>query len=210
LNHVSSCWSAINDHRHLNKNLHRLVEIWDRSALHRLVRPLGALAGRPWFPLLGAVTAFGATISMTVPTVPILGALVSLNPRRWVAIACWAVLGSAAAGALLVHVLGHFGGILLAEKVPELAASSHWRHMAGLASHHGWWILILVAALPVSQTPFLVVAALFGMPVLTVFLSLFAGKALKYGAVAGLTARAMSELAAHSGGLPEPISKVPS
>jgi membrane protein YqaA with SNARE-associated domain len=183
----------------LHRNLLRIVEIWDRSAFHRLVRPLGALAARPWFPLLAAVTAFGATLSMTVPTVPILGALVSLNPRRWLAIACWAVLGSAVAGALLVHALGHFGGIFLAEKLPELVASSHWQHMAGLASHHGWWVLVLVAALPLSQTPFLVVAAVFGMPALTVFLALFAGKALKYGAVAGLTAKAINELATHSG-----------
>ena len=187
--------------------LHRVVEIWDRSALHRLVRPLGPLAARPWFPVLGAITAFAATISMTVPTVPILGALVSLNPRRWLAIACWAVLGSAAAGALLAHVLGHFSGILLAEKLPELAASSHWRHMEGLASHHGWWVLVLVAALPVSQTPFLLVAALFGMPALTVFLSLLVGKALKYGAVAALTARAMSELASHQEAVATPIAK---
>lgn len=191
----------------MNRILHRIVELWDRSALHRLVRPLGPLAARPWFPVLGAITAFAATISMTVPTVPILGALVSLNPRRWLAIACWAVLGSAAAGALLVHVLGHFSAILLADRLPELAASPHWRHMEGLASHHGWWVLILVAALPVSQTPFLLVAALFGVPALTVFISLSAGKALKYGAVAALTARAMSELASQQEAVATPIAK---
>ena len=113
----------------------------------------------------------------------------------------------AAAGALLVHVLGHFGGIFLADKLPALVASPHWQHMAGLASHHGWWVLILVAALPVSQTPFLVVAALFGMPAVTIFLSLLAGKAVKYGAVAALTARAMSALASQNEALAAPIAK---
>lgn len=180
----------------MNSAVHRLAEMWDRSVLHRLVRPLRPLAIRGWFPAVGALMAFAATLSMTVPTVPILGALVSLNPRRWLAIACWATVGSAVGGALLVHVLGHFGGILLAQKLPELAASSHWQHMQGLATHHGWWVLMVVAALPLSQTPFLLVAALFGMPALTVFVSLAAGKAAKYGIVAALTARAASELAA--------------
>jgi hypothetical protein len=37
---------------------------------------------------------------MTIPTVPLLSALVLLDSRRWLAIALWAMSGSAAAGAL--------------------------------------------------------------------------------------------------------------
>lgn len=143
--------------------------------------------------------AFAATLSMTVPTVPLLGALVVLNPRRWLAISIWTMLGSALGGALLVHLFGHFGALFLAAKLPELMASPHWQHMAAMTSHHGWWMLALIAASPVSQTPFLLVAAILGMPAFAVFFSLVAGKAVKYGLVAVVTSRTAEDLASAYG-----------
>ena len=166
-----------------------------RPLLARLLRWLAPVAGRKWFPPLAAIVAFAATLSMTVPTVPFITAWVVLSPRRWVSISLWAVSGSALAGALLVHLLGHFGILFLTERLPELMASTHWQHMVKWTSHHGWWVLILVAASPISQTPVLFLAAILGMPVVTVFLSLFAGKLAKYGVVAGLTSRAAESLA---------------
>ena len=51
-----------------------------------------------------------------------------------------------------------------------------------------------IAASPIAQTPVLFLAAIVGMPALTVFSSLLVGKAVKYGLMAGLTARAVQEV----------------
>lgn len=179
--------------------------ILTRPLLSRLLDWLAPVAGRRWFPPLAALVAFAATVSMTVPTVPFLTAWVIVSPRRWVAIAFWAILGSALGGALLVHLLGHFGILFFTEKLPELMASAHWQHMVKWTSHHGWWVLILVAASPISQTPVLFLAAILGMPAVSVFLSLFSGKAVKYGVIAGLTSRGAERLALAHGfrALPE-------
>ena len=172
-----------------------LVRICYRPVLQRLVNRLAPLAGKRWFPALAGLLAFGATLSMSVPTVPVLSALVLLERRRWLAMSVWAVAGSAAAGALLVHVLRHFATLFVAEKLPELAASSHWQHLTDWVSLHGWWTLAVVAASPVSQTPVLILAAVLGMSTPTVFFSLAAGKAVKYGFAAGFTAKAAERLA---------------
>ena len=147
---------------------------------------------------MAAPLAFGSTLSMSVPTVPLLSALVLLDRRRWLAISLWAIAGSAAGGALLVHVLRHFAALFISEKLPELAASSHWLHLVDWVSMHGWWTLALVAASPISQTPVLILAAVLGMSGQTVFLSLAAGKAVKYGLIARLTAKAGDRLAKHA------------
>lgn len=172
-----------------------LVQIGHRPALHRLVGRLAPFARHAWFPQLAGILAFAATLSMTVPTVPMLCALVALDRSRWRVIAFWAVLGGAFAGAVFVHVLGHLGALYLEAKLPELVASAHWQHLGESSSHHGWWVLALVAASPIAQTPVLFLAAILGMPAMTVFLSLFAGKAFKYALMAGLTARAVHEVA---------------
>jgi len=156
-----------------------------------MVGRLAPFAEHVWFPPVAGLLAFAATLSMTVPTVPLLCALVALSRRRWRAVAFWAVLGSASAGALFVHVLGHWGALFLEAKLPELVASSHWQHLVESTSSHGWWVLAAVAASPIAQTPVLFLAAILGMPDIAVFASLSLGKAAKYGLMAGLTARAV-------------------
>ena len=138
--------------------------------------------------------AFAASLSMSVPTIPLLCALAALNRPRWRALAFWATLGSASAGALFVHVLGHLGALFIEARLPELAASAHWQHLVEWSSHQGWWLLVLIAASPIAQTPVLFLAAIVGMPAIEVFSSLFAGKAMKYGLMAGLTARTLKEV----------------
>lgn len=174
-----------------------LTRLWQRPALQHFVDKLAPVAGRRWFPPLAGLLAFAATLSMTVPTVPLVGALVVLDPRRWLRIALWAVFGSAAGGALFVHVLGHFGRQLIADKLPELAASAHWQHSIDWVSAHGWWAVAFVAASPIAQTPLLFLAAILGMSGPTVFLSLLAGKALKYGLAARLAAKTADALRTH-------------
>ncbi len=64
---------------------------------------LSKQAHRRWYPVLVGALAFFATLSMSVPVVPLLSASVLLNARRWKAIAACAAFGSGA-GALILYV----------------------------------------------------------------------------------------------------------
>ena len=166
-----------------------LSEVGQNPALLRLVRRLAPYADRPWFPSLAGFLAFAATLSLTVPVVPVLCAMVAMNRRRWRSLTFFAVLGSAAAGALFTHLLGHFGTAFLVEKLPQLVASKHWHVTVAWVSNYGFVSLAAIAALPIAQTPALILAALLGMPWFEVFTSLMLGKGVKYGVMAALTAK---------------------
>ncbi len=177
----------------MKRTLLWVLHLGYRPALHRMVNRLAPMAQSRWFPSLACALAFAATLSMWVPTVPLVSAMVALNPRRWRAIAAWAVLGSSSGGALLVHLVSHFSNLFLAQRMPELVASPHWQHIVDATTQHGWWVLALVAASPLSQTPFLLLGSILGMSGVTVFFSLMAGKALKYPLMAWITSLGVGE-----------------
>ena len=166
----------------------RALEFGHNLGIRRGVGRLFPYVDRWWFPPLAAVLSAAATLSLTVPVGPILIALVALNPRRWRAFVVWSVLGSAIAGALLTHLLGHFGGAWINERLPQLAASKHWHYLLSWASDYGFATLAVIAASPFTQTPALMLAALLGLPWPEVFGALLLGKGLKYSVVGALTA----------------------
>ncbi len=172
-----------------------VARLGHNAALQRILAAVAPLAASPLFPLLGGVLAFVATLSLTIPVVPVLTALVVMNRARWRAITFWAVLGSASGGALFTHLLGHFGAAFLQARMPQLVASSHWQHTVDWVATYGMVTLAAIAALPVAQSPALVLAAILGMPWYHVFGALLIGKALKYGLMAAITAGTVGHLA---------------
>lgn len=167
------------------------------AALQRLIVAAVPLAGSRLFPLLGGLLAFVATLSLTIPVVPVLTALVVMDRARWRAITFWAVLGSAAGGALFTHLLGHFGTAFLNERMPQLVASPHWQHTVRWVAEYGTVTLAGIAALPIAQSPALFLAAILGMPWYHVFGALLVGKAVKYGLMTSITARVALRTTAH-------------
>jgi membrane protein YqaA with SNARE-associated domain len=182
----------------------RALEFGHNLGIRRWVGRLFPYADRWWFPPLAAALSAAATLSLSIPTGPVVMALVALNPRRWRAVVLWSVLGSAAAGALFTHLLGHFGSAWINERLPQLAASKHWLHLVGWVSTYGFVTLAAVAASPFAQTPALVLAALLGLPWPEVFGALLLGKGLKYSLVGVVTARTTSEPLATSA--PNPLA----
>lgn len=176
------------------------VAIWlarfgHNATVHRLLAVAAPLAGSRFFPLLGGVLAFVATLSLTIPTVPVLTALVAMDRARWRAITVCAVLGSASGGALFTHLLGHFGTAFLEAQMPQLVASPHWQHTVAWVARYGMITLVAIAALPVAQSPALALAAILQMPWYHVFGALLIGKGAKYGLMAAITAGAIARLA---------------
>lgn len=128
-----------------------------------LVARIEPLAQHRGFPWLAAAIAFVATITFTVPMVPVIIGLVLLAPGRWRTIALAAALGSAGAGALFSHYLGHWGTNLIAQQLPQVAASAHWQHLVTWTDAYGLWVLAAYAASPLAQLPALVAFALLGL-----------------------------------------------
>lgn len=167
-----------------------------RPTVHALVRRLAPLSGSAAFaPLAGALT-LAATVTMTLPLVPVVCALVALRPLRWRAIVFWTVMGSATGAVLLTFAFGSLSLAWLDAKMPELMNSAHWKHLTVLGGRHGWWALATVAALPVAETPALVLAAMLGMPLQVVFVAVALGKTCKYALVARATALMSARTAA--------------
>ena len=165
------------------------LEFGHNLGIRRWVGRLFPYADRWWFPPLTAALSAAATFSLTVPVGPMLMALVALNPRRWRAIVVWSVLGSALAGTLFTHLLGHFGSASINERLPQLAASKHWHYLVSWVSSYGFVTLAAIAASPFAQTPALILAALLGLPWPEVFAALLLGKGLKYSLIGAVTAR---------------------
>lgn len=131
--------------------------------------------------------AFAAAVTMSLPTAPLVSALVALRPRRWPIIVCWAVLGSATGTTLVMFAFQKLSLSWLNDKMPELMNSSHWQHLMEWVGQHGWWVVAAVAATPLSLLPVLALAAMLGMSLLDVFVAVALGKAVKYGIVASIT-----------------------
>ncbi len=165
-----------------------MLEFGHNPGIRRRVGRLFPSADRWWLPPLAALLSAAATLSLTVPVGPILVALVALNPRRWRAFVVWSVLGSAIAGALFTHLVGHFGGAWMNERLPQLAASKHWHYLVSWVSNYGFATLTVIAASPFAQTPALMLAALLGLPWPEVLGALLLGKGLKYFVVGAVTA----------------------
>ena len=171
----------------------RALEFGHNLGIRRWVGQLFPYADRWWFPPLAGALSAAATLSLSVPVGPLLMALVALNPRRWRAVVLWSVLGSALAGALFTHLLGHFGSAWIEARLPQLAASKHWHYLVAWVSSFGFITLTAIAPSPFAQTPALILAALLGLPWPEVFGALLLGKGLKYSFVGAVTARTTGE-----------------
>lgn len=165
------------------------LEFGHNLGIRRWVGRLQPYAEKWWFPPFSAALSAGATLSLSIPVGPMLMALVTLNPRRWRAVVVASVLGSAVAGALFTHLLGHFGSAWINERLPQLATAKHWHYMVSWVSSYGFITLAAIAASPFTQTPALILAAVLGLPWPEVFGALLIGKGLKYSLVGAVTAR---------------------
>lgn len=166
------------------------LEFGHNLGIRRWIGRLCPFADRWWFPPIAAVLSAAATLSLTVPVGPVLIALVALNPRRWRVVVLWAVLGSAIAGALFTHWIGHFAMAWIDRQLPQLAASRHWHYLVEWTTDYGFLTLAAVAATPFAQTPALILGAMLGMRWPSVFGALLLGKGLKYTLIGAATARA--------------------
>ena len=146
-----------------------------------------AVPGRAYLLMTG-ITALLITVSMTVPFAPILVGAVLLRHERWKEIVLISSLGSAIGGLILYWVFYYLGWSQIVSAYPDLTQSKLWSDVTRWVSAFGIWTLLGIAALPLPQTPALILTAMLPLPASQVFLALFVGKLLKYGVCGWLAA----------------------
>ncbi|HTO48098.1 MAG TPA: VTT domain-containing protein [Burkholderiales bacterium] len=146
-------------------------------------------ARRVYYAPLVGVIAFGATLSMSVPCVPILTLAVLLNAPQWRRIVLCAALGSGCGALLLLLAFHHLGWTELIARFPEILTSRTWGQITAWLERYQLPALFVVAASPLPQTPSLIFAAIAEVPPVEVFVVLVTGKLLKYGVVAWCAVR---------------------
>ena len=153
--------------------------------LQAVARKLGSVVNRgttgPAYPVLVGAIALGLTVSMSVPFGGVLAVAVLLAATRWRAIVLWSSLGSSI-GALVIYLMfHHLGWSQFIAAYPEISKSNAWRDATHWIEQYGSFALFAISALPLPQTPALIFAGIYRMPVPEVWLAVFLGKLIKYG-----------------------------
>jgi membrane protein YqaA with SNARE-associated domain len=159
------------------------VTTFPRRAEIVIQRLLERFSSRPWFPQVIGLMALGATLSMTVPVTWILLPAVIARPHQWRRIWLWSCLGSALGGSLLVLAFHHLAWAQIYAAYPKFETSASWMRVTGWVLEYGLMALAWTAALPLPQTPALILCGVTRLPVEGVFAAMLAGKLVKYGIV---------------------------
>ena len=138
--------------------------------------------------LMTGITALLLAVSMTIPFSSILVGAVLLRRDRWKEIVLVSSLGSAMGGLILYCVFYYLGWSQIVIAYPDLIQSKLWSDATRWVSAFGIWALLGIAALPLPQTPALILTAVIPLPASYVFLALFVGKLLKYAVYGWLAA----------------------
>jgi membrane protein YqaA with SNARE-associated domain len=163
--------------------------------------------GKPWYPVAVAGLAFLDVFLLAIPTDAFLVSAVAVNRRRWWLTALTIALGSAA-GALLFTYLAFTQLPWLELHFPAItAAKSRLPAVLLLFRDYAGFTVLFGAAGPLPMHPFILGAALYGMPVGEVALLVLAGRAGKYLVFAWCTAYVPSALS-YLGRLREEIRRL--
>lgn len=118
---------------------------------------------------------------MSVPFGGVLAVAVLLAAPRWRAIVLCSSLGSSLGALVIYLIFHHLGWSQFIAAYPEIAQSNAWRDAARWLAQYGSFGLFVISALPLPQTPALIFAGIYRMPVPEVWLAMFLGKLIKYG-----------------------------
>lgn len=137
-------------------------------------------ASKPWYPYVLALIAFADYFLFVIPLDAMVVASVMVARKRWFSISFWACLGSTIGAVLFAVLIQHYGMDFLQHWAPHLLEDklavtiTHW------LQEYGFWALLGIAMLPLHQHPTVAIAALANIPALTIFITMFLGRFIKY------------------------------
>jgi membrane protein YqaA with SNARE-associated domain len=150
--------------------------------LQSLIAFLQAHARSWWYTPLIALLAAADAFVVVIPTDGLLVSACLLNPRRWIYSVLLITLGSTIGAWALAALLEIHGLPLLLEIAPGIEQTRAWIWSDRMMDEWGAIALFLVALSPLAQHPAVALAALANMPLGEIFLLVFAGRLVKYGA----------------------------
>ena len=160
-------------------------------------------ATRGYYAPLVGLLALGATLSMSIPFIPVLIVAVLLNPMRWRHIVLCSALGSALAALLLLLAFHHLGWNQLVAHSPQIETSQTWIVVSRWLEKYQLIALFGVAVSPLPLAPALIFAAISAVPPVGVFVALLVAKILQYGMAAWLVARFPQRFARRTSAIPD-------
>lgn len=155
---------------------------------HRIQQAVTQAAAGQHLLLVCLVLAAAGTLTAAYPITLVIGTAVLIAPKRWRGIAAVSTIGSAVGACALIVLFHHMGWAQLYERFPALGTHPRWHQVTEWTNAYGLAALLVVAALPLPQTPALIVLSAVRHDYLGVFLAVAAGKAIKYSVVAGAIA----------------------
>ena len=154
------------------------------ETIFNFFRRLQAFVDRPWYlPLIATLGGLDLFV-LVIPTDGLLISYVMLRPKTWIRAFILTSLGCAI-GALALAILIQSGAEWFTyEKLSQSVGADTWQWVDGFVENHGTLALGALAILPIPQFPGIVVAALMGMPLSSIFISVLVGRLLKFAVLA--------------------------
>ncbi len=137
-------------------------------------------ADRPWYlPALSLIVALDLFI-LVIPSDGLLVSSVLMNRTRWLRMGIWVSVGSSLGALVLAALIQWDADFITQALFPNLFNSKAWAQADSFITDYGVWALAFVSFSIFPQQPAVVVAALSGMSLPTIFMAVLMGRLLKY------------------------------
>jgi membrane protein YqaA with SNARE-associated domain len=161
-----------------------------KAKLERLMLRLGKHADQWWYAPVIGLLAFADLFILIIPTDAILISAVLIAPKRWLLIGTMVAAGSALGAVALTLLLRVEGLPWLLHFYPGIDHTKAWATATRLVDSWGGWGLFTVALSPIPQHAAIAVAAITGLGLPTIFVTVFAGRTIKYVAFSWIASHA--------------------
>jgi membrane protein YqaA with SNARE-associated domain len=147
-------------------------------------------SSRPWFLPFVCFLAFIDLFIVVLPTEGMIMTTTVMRPRRWLVTAL-SVSTASALGAIALSITARkFGLPFVAWAAgPEFLHSAKWISTQRWIDDYGFWAVMLTALGPLPQQPVVLVAAIAGMSLPSIFFGAWLGRIPKYTFFAYLATR---------------------
>ncbi len=160
------------------------------SKIQALLAWLKNYISKPWYPAVLALLSASDAYLVFIPTDGLVVSSSMGTPKRWFTFAFWSAVGSTLGALSLSYLASHFGLPWIEIRFPELINSSSWFQVNEMLDKFGLLFLFGYSATPLPQQPTALLAGLAEMSFLTVGLSMFAGRLIKFSVMAYAGAKA--------------------
>lgn len=154
------------------------------SNIRVYVQRLEKFADRLWYPPLIGILAALDNFIIIIPNDGILVASSMLTPKRWAIFAICIAIGSTVGAVALSSLVEVQGLPWILEYFPNLDQTYTWSWTEKFFQEYGLILVFLIGLTPIMQQPVIILAGLANTSLLALGLAFFAGRLIKFLAMA--------------------------